>query len=106
MAVEILAAVECVLAGEGHAVSQLGAGLIERATRLPGGSNRRRVRRPADAGRGLRLGPLEVLADGPAAAALPAEITRSLRDRWRRACAATRPPPHSDPPLPNLSASL
>ena len=36
MAVEILAAVECVLAGQGHAVWQLGAGLIERATRLPG----------------------------------------------------------------------
>src|SRR5260370_28953355 len=35
MAVEILAAVECVLAEEGHAVWQLGAGLIERATRLP-----------------------------------------------------------------------
>ena len=39
MAVEILAAVECVLAEEGHAVWQLGAGLIERATRLPGGAN-------------------------------------------------------------------
>ena len=92
MAVEILAAVECVLAGEGHAVSQLGAGLIERATRLPGGSN------PAAEFADLPtlaevyvLGPLEVLADGPAAAALPAEITRSLRDRWRRACAAYPP---------------
>src|SRR5579872_2667167 len=39
MAVEILAAVECVLAEEGHAVWQLGAGLIERVTRLPGGSD-------------------------------------------------------------------
>ncbi len=92
MAVEILAAVECVLAGEGHAVSQLGAGLIERATRLPGGSN------PAAEFADLPtlaevyvLGPLEVLADGPAAAALPAEITRSLRDRWRSACAAYPP---------------
>src|SRR5260370_1105274 len=36
MAVEIFAAVGCVLAEEGHAVWQLGAGLIERATRLPG----------------------------------------------------------------------
>ena len=74
MAVEILAAVECVLAGEGHAVWQLGAGLIERATRLPGGSN------PAAEFADLPtlaevyvLGPLEVLAGGPAAAALPAE---------------------------------
>ena len=92
MAVEILAAVECVLAGEGHAVWQLGAGLIERATRLPGGSN------PAAEFADLPtlaevyvLGPLEVLASGPAAAALPAEITGSLRDRWERACAAYPP---------------
>jgi len=92
MAVEILAAVECILAGEGHAVSQLGAGLIERATRLPGGSN------PAAEFADLPtlaevyvLGPLEVLAGGPAAAALPAEISTSLRDRWRRACAAYPP---------------
>ena len=55
MAVEILAAVECVLAGEGHAVSQLGAGLIERATRLPGGSNpAAEFADAADAGRGVR----------------------------------------------------
>ena len=119
MAVEILAAVECVLAGEGHAVWQLGAGLIERATRLPGGSN------PAAEFADLPtlaeiyvLGPLEVLAgaqdgapagaqDGaqagapadppsatPAAApsaALPPGIARSLRDRWRSACAAYPP---------------
>jgi len=92
MAVEILAAVECVLAGEGHAVWQLGAGLIERATRLPGGSN------PAPEFADLPtlaevylLGPLEILAGGPASAALPPEITRSLRDRWRSACAACPP---------------
>jgi hypothetical protein len=92
MAVEILAAVECVLAGEGHAVWQLGAGLIERATRLPGGAN------PAAEFADLPtlaevyvLGPLEVLAGGSAAAALPAEITRSLHDRWRSACAAYPP---------------
>jgi hypothetical protein len=73
-------------------VSQLGAGLIERATRLPGGSN------PAAEFADLPtlaevyvLGPLEALADGPAAAALSAEITRSLRDRWRSACAAYPP---------------
>jgi hypothetical protein len=92
MAVEILAAVECVLAGEGHAVWQLGAGLIERATRLPGGSNP--VAEFADLptlAEVYVLGPLEVLASGPAATALPAEITRSLRDRWRRACAAYPP---------------
>jgi hypothetical protein len=92
MAVEILAAVECVLAGEGNAVWQLGAGLIERATRLPGGSN------PAAEFADLPtlaevyvVGPLEVLASGPAAAALPAEINRSLHDRWQRACAAYPP---------------
>src|SRR5258705_548612 len=39
MAVEMLAAVECILAGEGHAVRQLGAGLIARGTRLPGGAS-------------------------------------------------------------------
>jgi len=67
MAVEIVAAVECVLAGEGHAVWQLGAGLIERATRLPGGSE------PAPEFADLPtlaevyvLGPLEVLAGGGA----------------------------------------
>jgi hypothetical protein len=38
MAVEFLAAVECLLTGEAHAACQLGAGLIERAARLPGGS--------------------------------------------------------------------
>ena len=107
MAVEILAAVECVLAGEGHAVWQLGAGLIERATRLPGGSN------PAAEFADLPtlaevyvLGPLQVLAGAqvgppsatPAAtraaapsAVLPPEITRSLCDRWRSACAAYPP---------------
>ena len=92
MAVEILAAVECVLAGEGYAVWQLGAGLIERATRLPGGSN------PAAEFADLPtlaevyvLGPLEVLVGGPAAADLPAEITGSLHDRWRSACAAYPP---------------
>jgi hypothetical protein len=92
MAVEILAAVECVLAGEGHAVRQLGAGLIERATRLPGGSN------PAAEFADLPtlaevyvLGPLEVLTAGSAVTALPTEITRSLTDRWRRACAASPP---------------
>ena len=99
------------LAGEGHAVWQLGAGLIERATRLPGGSN------PAAEFADLPtlaeiyvLGPLEVLAgaqDGAPAgaqdgaptgppsaassAALPPEIARSLRDRWRSACAAHPP---------------
>jgi hypothetical protein len=92
MAVEILAAVECVLAGEGHAVWQLGAGLIERATRLPGGSNP--VAEFADLptlAEVYVLGPLEVLVGGSAAAALPAEITGSLRDRWRSACAAYPP---------------
>jgi hypothetical protein len=89
MAVEILAAVECVLAEEGHAVWQLGAGLIERATRLPGGSD------PAPEFADLPTlaevyvrGPLEVLTGGDAARALPAQIVGSLRARWRSACAA------------------
>jgi hypothetical protein len=92
MAVEILAAVECVLAGEGMAVRQLGAGLIERATRLPGGSN------PAAEFEDLPtlaevyvLGPLEVLSGGPASATLPAELTEPLLDRWHAACAAYPP---------------
>jgi hypothetical protein len=108
MAVEIVAAVECILAGEGQAVWQLGAGLIERATRLPGGSQ------PAAEFADLPtlaevyvLGPLEILvpaeADGPAATALPAEITSaagtalpaeitgSLHARWLAASAAYPP---------------
>jgi len=92
MAVEILAAVECVLAGEGDAVWQLGAGLIERATRLPGGAH------PAAEFADLPtlaevylLGPIEVLAGGAAAAALPEELISALRDRWRAACAAYPP---------------
>ena len=92
MAVEILAAVECILAGEGHAVRQLGAGLIERATRLPGGAH------PAAEFADLPtlaevylLGPIEVLSGGAAAAALPEELISSLRDRWRAACAAYPP---------------
>jgi hypothetical protein len=92
MAVEILAAVECILAGEGRAVWQLGAGLIERATRLPGGT------RPAAEFTDLPtlaevylVGPLEVLTGGAAADALPAGIISSLRDRWRTACSAYPP---------------
>jgi len=88
MAVEIVAAVECILAEEGHAVWQLGAGLIERATRLPGGSD------PAPEFAGLPtlaevyvLGPLEVLTGGEAARALPEQIAGALRSRWRSACA-------------------
>jgi hypothetical protein len=92
MAVEVLAAVECVLAGEGHAVWQLGAGLIERATRLPGGSN------PAaeftdlpTLAEGYVWGPLDVLTGGGTARALPEQIAGSLRARWRSACAAYPP---------------
>ena len=92
MAVEILAAVECCLAGEGHAVRQLGAGLIERATRLPGGSS------PAAEFTDLPtlaevyvLGPLQVLSGGPVSAVLPAELTSSLQNRWHAACAAYPP---------------
>jgi hypothetical protein len=92
MAVEILAAVECVLAEEGHAVWQLGAGLIERATRLPGGSNPAPefVDLPTLAEVYVR-GPLEVLTGGDAARALPAQIVGSLRARWRSARAAYPP---------------
>jgi hypothetical protein len=92
MAVEILAAVECVLAEEGHAVWQLGAGLIERATRLPGGSDPAPefVDLPTLAEVYVR-GPLEVLAGGDAARALPGQILGSLRTRWRSACAAYPP---------------
>jgi hypothetical protein len=95
MAVEILTAVECLLAGEGAAVWQLGAGLVERATRLPGGSD------PAPEFTDLPtlaevyvLGPLHVLAGvAPARAlapahTLPAELITALCARWRAACAA------------------
>jgi hypothetical protein len=92
MAVEMLAAVECILAGEGRAVWQLGAGLIERATRLPGGAN------PAAEFADLPtlaevylLGPLDVLSGGPVSAALPAGLLTSLHERWRTACAAYPP---------------
>ena len=92
MAVEILAAVECILAGEGQAVRQLGAGLIERATRLPGGAHP--TAEFADLptlAEVYLLGPLDVLAGGPAAAALPADLVSSLHDRWRAACSAYPP---------------
>jgi hypothetical protein len=94
MAVEILAGVECVLAGEGDAVRQLGAGLIERATRLPGGSN------PAAEFAELPtlaevyvLGPLEVLIGGGdgVAGTVRDEISGPLRARWAAACAAYPP---------------
>jgi hypothetical protein len=92
MAVEILAAVECILAEEGHAVWQLGAGLIERATRLPGGSNPAPefIDLPTLAEVYVR-GPLEVLTGSGAARALPAQIVGSLRARWRSACDAYPP---------------
>jgi hypothetical protein len=91
MAVEILAGVECILAGEGQAVWQLGAGLIERATRLPGASH------PAAEFADLPtlaevyvLGPLEILA-GTKASALPEDIAGSLRARWLAASAVYPP---------------
>jgi hypothetical protein len=92
MAVEVLAAVECILAEEGHAVWQLGAGLIERATRLPGGSDPAPefVDLPTLAEVYVR-GPLEILTGGDAAGALPEQIVGSLRARWRSACAAYPP---------------
>jgi hypothetical protein len=92
MAVEIVAAVECILAEEGHAVWQLGAGLIERATRLPGGSNPAPefIDLPTLAEVYVR-GPLELLTGGGAARALPEQIVGSLRARWRSACAAYPP---------------
>jgi hypothetical protein len=92
MAVEILAAVECILAEEGHAVWQLGAGLIERAARLPGGSDPASefIDLPTLAEVYVR-GPLEVLTGGDAVRALPEQIVGPLRARWRSACAAYRP---------------
>ena len=92
MAVEIVAAVECILAEEGHAVWQLGVGLIERATRLPGGSDPvpEFTDLPTLAEVYVR-GPLEVLAGGDAARALPEQITGSLSARWRSACTAYPP---------------
>jgi hypothetical protein len=92
MAVEILAAVEGVLAGQGDAVWQLGAGLIERAARLPGGSDPvpEFVDLPTLA-EVYVLGPLEVLADGAAARELPDQILSPLRTRWSAACAAYPP---------------
>ncbi len=93
MAVEMLAAVECILAGEGHAVWQLGAGLIERATRLPGGASP--TAEFADLptlAEVYLLGPLDLLSGGPGSSTvLPAELTRSLHDRWRAACVAYPP---------------
>jgi hypothetical protein len=92
MAVEIVAAVECVLAGEGRAVWQLGTGLIERATRLPGGSD------PVleftylpTVSEVYLLGPLEVLTGGDVVRALPEQLVGALRSRWRSACAAYPP---------------
>ena len=71
---------------------QLGAGLIERATRLPGGSN------PAAEFEDLPtlaevyvLGPLRLLSGHLASAVLPAELTRSLLGRWQAACTAYPP---------------
>ena len=107
MAVEILAAVECVLAEEGHAVWQLGAGLIERATRLPGGSD------PAPEFTDLPTlaevyvrGPLEVLTGGDAARALPEQITARCAPAGAPRARPIRPPPSSGPPPPNCSAPL
>ena len=37
------------------------------------------------------IGPLDVLSGGHASAVLPAELTRSLHNRWRAACAAYPP---------------
>jgi hypothetical protein len=66
--------------------------LIERATRLPGGSD------PVPEFTDLPtvaevyvLGPLEILAGADAARALPEQITGSLCARWRAACAAYPP---------------
>ena len=104
MAVEMLAAVECILAGEGQAVWQLGAGLVERATRLPGGSAA--TAEFADLptlAEVYVLGPVEVLADGAAGAPCrprsPARCAPAGSPRAR----PIRPPPRSDPPPPSSS---
>ena len=102
MAVEILAAVECLLAGEGQAVWQLGAGLIERATRLPGGS------RPAPEFADLPtlaevyvLGPVEILAGGRRRGCCPRRFSARCAPAGSRPPRPIGPRPNSAPPPGN-----
>jgi hypothetical protein len=101
MAVEFLAAVECLLTGEAHAACQLGAGLIERAARLPGGSapTSEFADLPTLAEVYL-LGPLHLLTTPPPPLpssptapgdAVPELLAAPLRARWLAACAAYPP---------------
>lgn len=81
MAVELVAAVECLLAGDGDAVRQLGAGFAERAARLPGGaapaSDLADLPTWAEA---YVLGPFALLAGDIRAAAPGAAATAALDD--------------------------
>ena len=70
---------------------QLGAGLAQPGSRLPPRAKVRRNLPTLAEVYVLLLGPVEILAGGPAAGMLPEEILGSLRTRWLTATAAYRP---------------
>lgn len=100
MAVEILAAVECLLAGDADAVAELRAGLLQRIGRVPGAAPPpgevsgeqllEFVALPALA-ESYVLGPLRLLAGDHPGPLLPRVLELPLRQRWAAACAAFSP---------------
>jgi hypothetical protein len=100
MAVEILAAVECLLAGDAEAVAELRAGLLQRMGRLPGaapppgevsGEQLLEFAALPTLAESYVLGPLRLLAGDHPGSLLPSVLELPLRRRWAAACAAFPP---------------
>ena len=90
MAVEILATVEFLLAGDADVALELRSGLLERVGRLRAGSVAEFFALPRLA-ESYVLGPLRLLAGRDSGLLLPPALLDPLRERWGRACDAFPP---------------
>jgi hypothetical protein len=90
MAVEILATVEFLLAGDADVALELRDGLLERVGRVRPGPVAEFLALPRLA-ESYVLGPLRLLAGGGGGPLLPPALLGPLRERWGRACDAFPP---------------